>query len=224
MRLIVFDCDGTLTDGQHHIVEAMGAAFAANGLPAPSRAQVLRHVGLSVPEAMTAMSGGLDETLVTNLDAAFRNAFTALRQKPDFTEPMYPGARDALESLAARPDVLLGIATGKARRGVDLFLTREGFTSMFATLQTADVAPSKPHPGMLERAMAETGIAPADTIMIGDTSYDMQMAKNAGTASIGVEWGYHTPEELLQAGASALARDFAELMALLSHDKAMAAA
>jgi phosphoglycolate phosphatase len=224
LRLIVFDCDGTLVDSQHLIVEAMGAAFQANGLPAPARSQVLRHVGLSIPEAMAAITESPDETLVTNLGASYRAAFSALRQKPGFVEPMYPGAREAVEALGADPGVLLGVATGKSRRGVDLFLAREGLAVLFATLQTADDAPSKPHPGMLLRAMAETGAAPAATVMIGDTTYDMAMARSAGVDAIGVDWGYHSPQELLEAGASAVARDFAHLLDLLAAGKAVAAA
>lgn len=224
MRLIIFDCDGTLVDSQHLIVEAIGAAFAANGLPAPARSRVLRHVGLSVAEAMAAISESLDEVLLANLAASYRAAFASLRQKPDFTEPMYPGARETVEALARDKGFLLGIATGKSRRGVDLFLGRENLTPLFATLQTADDAPSKPHPGMILRAMEETGAAPERTVMIGDTSYDMQMAVNAGVTAIGVDWGYHTAEELLEAGAGAVARDFPHLAQLLSQSKAAAAA
>ncbi len=224
MRLIVFDCDGTLIDSQHLIVKAMGAAFAANGLPAPARSKILRAVGLSVLEAVTAISESLDETLVTNLAGAYRAAFAGLRQKPDFTEPLYPGARETIEALAADDNVLLGIATGKSRRGVDLFLEREGLADCFVTLQTADDAPSKPHPEMLLRAMSETGVRPQDTLMIGDTSYDMQMAGNAGVAAIGVAWGYHTPEELLDAGAGAVARDCPQLLTMLVPERAVTAA
>jgi phosphoglycolate phosphatase len=223
VRLIIFDCDGTLIDSQHLIVEAMGAAFLASGLPVPARSRVLRHVGLSVSEAVAAISESLDETLVTNLAAAYRSAFAALRQKPDFSEPMYPGAREAIEALAADPSILLGIATGKSRRGVDLFLARENLSALFTTIQTADDAPSKPHPEMLLRAMAETGADPSETVMIGDTSYDMLMAGNAGVRAIGVEWGYHTTTELLEAGAGEVARDFPHLLALLHREKAAAA-
>jgi phosphoglycolate phosphatase len=223
LKLIVFDCDGTLIDSQHLIVEAMSATFAANGLPVPPRSSILRVVGLSVSEAVAAVSGSTDETLVANLGAGYRNAFSGLRQKPNFIEPMYPGGHDAVLALAADTEVLLGIATGKSRRGVDLFLARESLADRFATIQTADDAPSKPHPGMLLRAMEETGAAPGDTVMIGDTTYDMTMARNAGVAAIGVAWGYHTPEELTEAGAQAVARDFPDLLVLLGKGQAVAA-
>jgi phosphoglycolate phosphatase len=224
VRLIVFDCDGTLIDSQHLIMEAMSAAFAANGLPAPARSRVLRIVGLSVSEAVAAVSESLDETLIADLAASYRSAFAALRQTPSFTEPMYPGALDALQALAADPSVLLGIATGKSRRGVDLFLGREKLGTLFSTIQTADDAPSKPHPEMLLRAMAETGATPAQTVMIGDSSYDMLMARNAGVRAIGVDWGYHAAEELLEAGADAVALDFPHLSDLLGGKEAVAAA
>jgi phosphoglycolate phosphatase len=224
LRLIVFDCDGTLIDSQHLIVEAMGAAFAANGLPAPLRTTVLRHVGLSVSEAMAAMDESLHEAMIAKLAAAYRAAFASLRQKPGFSEPMYPGSREAIEALGGDSDVLLGIATGKSRRGVDHLLARENLSSLFATLQTADDAPSKPHPGMLLRAMSETGALPADTVMIGDSAYDMAMARNAGVAAIGVEWGYYPADGLLEAGASAVAHDFPHLLTLLAQQKTVAAA
>jgi phosphoglycolate phosphatase len=223
VRLIVFDCDGTLVDSQHLIVEAMGAAFAANGLPAPARSAVLRHVGLSLTEVFTGIAETADQALIASLTEAYKTAFMAMRQRPSYVEPFFPGMRGAIDLLAARQDVLLGIATGKARRGVDFLLKREGLEGAFATLQTADDAPSKPHPGMLLRAMEETGASPADTIMIGDTSYDMLMAKSAGVTALGVAWGYHTGEELAGAGALAVAADADQLMALLAARQAMAA-
>jgi phosphoglycolate phosphatase len=224
VRLIVFDVDGTLIDSQHLIVEAMSAAFIANGLPAPSGLSVLRHVGLSVAEAMRGIDESLDETMVGKLVAAYRAAFAERRQKSSFSEPFYPGARETLEALAADGDTLLGIAMGKSRRGVDHLLARENLGPLFATIQTADDAPSKPHPGMLLRAMSETGALPADTVVVGDSSYDMLMARSAGVSAIGVAWGYHSADELLEAGASAVARDFAQLLTLLTERKTVVAA
>ena len=223
MKLIVFDCDGTLIDSQVLIVEAMSAAFVSQGLPAPDRASVLRHVGLSLYEAMIGLTGSADEALIGELVAAYRTAFGGLRQRHGFAEPMYPGAHDAILALAARENVLLGIATGKSRRGVDFFLAREGLTHAFATIQTADSAPSKPHPAMLLQAMAETGARPEATVMIGDTSFDMEMAREAGVTALGVAWGYHTPAELTEAGAAAVAKDYPHLLALLPKAEAAAA-
>ncbi|HUD51732.1 HAD-IA family hydrolase, partial [Parvibaculum sp.] len=129
----------------------------------------------------------------------------------DLAEPLFPGAREAIERLAARGDLMLGIATGKSQRGLRLALEQHDLARYFATLQTADDAPSKPHPMMLERAMAEAGTGPRDTVLIGDTSYDIHMACAAGTHAFGVDWGYHPGHSLARAGASVVLSDFAEL-------------
>jgi phosphoglycolate phosphatase len=209
--LIVFDCDGTLVDSQHMIVEGMRRAFAAVGLPAPERAAMLRQVGLSVPEAMRAMVGEAEDALIVALAREYRAAFSELRRSETIADPLFDGAREAIEALVRRDDVLLGVATGKSRRGVTALLDREGFARHFVTLQTADDAPSKPHPAMLLQAMRETGIGPDRTVMIGDTSYDMLMARAARAEAIGVAWGYHEPEELFAAGAVEIAENFAFL-------------
>lgn len=216
MRLIIFDCDGTLVDSQHMIVEAMATAFAASGLAPPDRALALRHVGLSVVEAMSAMTGLREHDALTKLAADYRSAFAALRREARLGEPLFPGARETILTLAAREDVLLGIATGKSRRGVDMLLEREELQGVFATIQTADDAPSKPHPAMIVQAMGMTGAVPEETVMIGDTSFDMLMARAAGVPAIGVSWGYHAVEALIEAGALKVAEDFPALLAALS--------
>jgi phosphoglycolate phosphatase len=96
---------------------------------------------------------------------------------------------------------VLGIATGKARRGIDRLFEREGWAHRFLTVQTADQHPSKPHPAMIRAAMAETGVGPERTVMVGDTTFDVEMALAAGVGALGVAWGYHHPEELRAAGA-----------------------
>jgi phosphoglycolate phosphatase len=212
VRLIVFDCDGTLVDSQHMIVEAMRTAFAEAGLAAPDRASMLRQVGLSLPEAMQALTGLEDMEAVTALANTYRNAFFELRRSASIGDPLYPGVAEAVKRLAARGDTLLGIATGKSRRGVHALIEREGWHGLFATIQTADDAPSKPHPAMLLQAMAETGAHPERTVMIGDTSYDMLMAVAAKASGIGVSWGYHHPAELTGAGAQSVASDVSELL------------
>jgi phosphoglycolate phosphatase len=224
VKLIIFDCDGTLVDSQHMIAEAMRSAFMASGLAVPERSVLLRHVGLSVVEAMSAITGLADGDAVARLAADYRTAFAALRREGRIADPLFPGAREAIEALGAREDVLLGIATGKSRRGVDALLEREGFTGRFATIQTAADAPSKPHPAMIRQAMAETGAARAETVMIGDTSFDMRMARAASVEALGVGWGYHEREELLEAGAAAVFGDFPELLERLASGASVAAA
>ncbi|NJM35593.1 MAG: HAD-IA family hydrolase [Rhodomicrobium sp.] len=215
MKLIIFDCDGTLVDSQHMIAEAMRSAFTASGLAVPERAVLLRHVGLSVVEAMSAITGFGEDDAVARLAADYRTAFGALRREGRIADPLFPGAREAIEALAAREDVLLGIATGKSRRGVDALLEREGFEGLFATIQTADDAPSKPHPAMIHQAMEATSAGPAETVMIGDTSFDMLMARAASVEALGVAWGYHPVAELRVAGAHEVVDDFAALLRVI---------
>jgi phosphoglycolate phosphatase len=218
-RLVIFDCDGTLVDSQHVIVAAMEMAFAGAGLPAPQREAVLSIVGLSLPEAIwrvkLAHDIEPDEALLGRLLDGYRQAFGALRQDPAHDEPMFPGALEGVRALAARDGVLLGIATGKSRRGVDRLLARFGLVDCFSTIQTADDAPSKPHPAMIEQAMAEAGTGRHETLMVGDTSFDIEMARNAGVPGLGVAWGYHSPDVLQKAGAAAVAADFADLLAVI---------
>lgn len=216
MRLILFDCDGTLVDSQHMIVAAMGQAFAAANLQPPSRARTLSIVGRSLHEAMVDLTDA--DHPIDDMVAAYRKSFFELRGNPDYHEPLYEGAKDCIEALAARDDVLLGLATGKSRRGVDALLELHDLRDRFVTIQTSDNAPSKPHPAMVHQALAETGLRAADTTLIGDTSFDMLMAQNASIAALGVTWGYHNPLELKQAGASNLFDTFPDLQAYLLTD------
>ncbi|GJD53284.1 Pyrophosphatase PpaX [Methylobacterium crusticola] len=213
MILIVFDVDGTLVDSQHMIVAAQAAAFASVGLPPPSRARALSVVGLSLPQAFAALVGA--DGPVAALAESYKAAFGRLRAEAAIREPLFPGAAELLARLHGEPGVRLGIATGKSRRGVDHLVATHGWEGWFATIQTADDAPSKPHPAMLEQAMAACGAAPADTVMVGDSTYDMVMARGAQVAALGVAWGYHTPEALLAAGAQAVAATYADLGATL---------
>ncbi|MFD1702091.1 HAD-IA family hydrolase [Methylopila henanensis] len=222
--LVVFDVDGTLVDSQHAIVAAMTEAYVGNGLAAPSREAILGIVGLSVPEAVAVLSAsGLDHP-VAAIGDAYKAAFNRARTAAPKADPLYPGAREALAALAARGDVLLGLATGNSRRGVERFIDTFGFHGVFATTQSADDAPSKPHPGMLLLACAEAGVTPEETVMIGDTTFDMQMARAAGARAIGVAWGYHPPERLAAAGAHTVLSRFDDLIPALSLPQAEATA
>jgi phosphoglycolate phosphatase len=121
-------------------------------------------------------------------------------------EPLFDGIAELVERLDA-DGWLLGVATGKSDRGLSLCLSHHGLLKRFVTLQTADRHPSKPHPSMILQAMADAGAVAETTVMIGDTSFDMEMAVNAGTRALGVAWGYHPPEELMDAGAARVAVD-----------------
>ncbi|HEX2841305.1 MAG TPA: HAD-IA family hydrolase [Hyphomicrobium sp.] len=212
VKLVIFDCDGTLVDSQHVIVAAMSDAFQSEGLVTPERERVIGVVGLSLGIAVARLvPDGADLDQVDRLTEAYKAAFAERRRRPDHAEPLYPGVREALAKLSARDDVVLGIATGKSRRGVNAVLEREGWNDLFATIQTADTHPSKPHPSMILSAMSETAAEAADTAMIGDTTFDIEMARGAGTTAIGVSWGYHPAEALHAAGAHHVAADCAEL-------------
>ncbi|MFV0409710.1 MAG: HAD-IA family hydrolase [Paracoccus sp. (in: a-proteobacteria)] len=212
MKLVVFDVDGTLIDSQALIVGAMEAAFETAGLPAPTRDQILSIVGLSLPVAMARLAPEAPETRIATLVEGYKQAFMTRRVSSE--APLYPGARDCLEALSLRDDLLLGVATGKSRRGLDAMLDHHGLRGFFVTLQTADNHPSKPHPEMLLSACSGAGMDPAHTVMIGDTDYDIDMARAAGTAAIGVAWGYH-PAEALRAAGAPIAADFIALRALI---------
>ncbi len=214
VRLALFDCDGTLVDGQAGVCNAMEAAFADAGLPAPDRHQVRRIVGLSLPQAIRRLLPGSTEQQIAAIDAAYRVRFRAAREAGSLAEPLYAGIAELIAALSAA-GWALGVATGKSQRGLEHCLAVHGLTHYFDTLQTADHHPSKPHPAMIAAALAETGAAAALTVMIGDTVFDMAMAQAAGVRALGVDWGYHASEELRAAGAADVAADPAHLRDLI---------
>ena len=216
-RLIVFDMDGTLIDSQHLILAAMERAFTDAGHPVPVREQVLAIVGLSLPEAMAALVPHLPVAASLDLADRYREGFVAQRAAgaKAIHAPLYPGALDALERLATDPLTLMGVATGKARAGFDHACALHDLARFFVTAQTADLHPSKPHPSMLLAALAETGCAPEQAVMVGDTEFDITMGRAAGFATIGVAWGYHPPARLEAAGADVVIDGFAALHAAL---------
>ncbi len=213
-RLAVFDCDGTLVDGQAGVCDAMAQAFAAQHLPAPDPRAVRRSVGLSLGQAITTLMPGVEPMLLAALVDSYKQAFRAARERGDLVEPLFDGLHGVLDGARAR-GWLLGVATGKSRRGLDHCLAGHGLTQHFATLQTADHHPSKPHPAMLAAALEEAMVAPQDAVMIGDTVYDMSMAAALGVRAIGVAWGYHEAAELRRAGAQAVAATPEHLLELL---------
>lgn len=212
LRLAVFDCDGTLVDSQHSIFAAVRAAFEASGLAVPPPARARRVIGLPLIEALEALvpAGTLPSVDTGLLTERYKDAFFTLRNQPGFEEPLFPGAGAALDALESS-GYLLGIATGKSRRGLERTLERHGLLGRFATIQTNDTGPGKPHPHMIEQALAETGAEPRHCVMIGDTVFDMEMARAAGIQALGVAWGYHPADELVAAGAAAIAESFADV-------------
>lgn len=213
-RLAVFDCDGTLVDSQANICEAMEETFRRAALPLPERDAVRRIVGLNLVEAVRALYPAGDDPVHQAMAQDYKDCFHAMRRRGAVAEPLFDGVKEAIGALDA-DGWLLGVATGKSDRGLDLCLAHHGMERHFVTLQTADRHPSKPHPSMLLQAMADAGAEPGTTAMIGDTRYDIAMAKAVGAIAIGVAWGYHHADELHAEGANHVALSPHDLATIL---------
>lgn len=216
LKLVIFDVDGTLVDSQSDILGAMTRAFDAAGLVAPSRDDILGIVGLSLPVAMERLAPAATRCVQRALVEEYKAAYVDMRAQIGAAQssPLYEGALETLECLYQVPETLLGIATGKSKRGLDKLIEAHALERFFVTRQVADFHPSKPHPSMILQAMAEAGVRPEQTVMIGDTSFDMDMAAAAGVQAIGVSWGYH-PVSALK-GARVVLDGFGDLPEVLS--------
>ena len=213
-RLAVWDVDGTLVDSRASIQAAMVRAYEAEGLDAPGYDLTRAIVGLSLREAMGVLSPELEPLTLDRLTEGYKAAWVQLHADPAFHEPLYPGAADLLEAMA-QAGWGMAMATGKSRRGVESVLAAHGWSGVFVSTHCADDGPGKPHPAMLQAALAASGAAPGEAVMIGDTAFDMRMARAAGVRAQGVSWGFHTADEVREGGAHAVAHSFAELHALL---------
>ncbi|MFC3570726.1 HAD-IA family hydrolase [Paracoccus simplex] len=214
MKLVIFDIDGTLVDSQQEITQAMNRGMSAAGLPELEPARILSIVGLSLPVAVERLLPEVAADLQRRVVAGYRESFIAARAAGALP-PLYPGALDCLEALASLDRVVLGIATGKPARGLAAILDAHGLTGRFTTRQSADGHPSKPHPAMLHSALAETGVPAARAVMVGDSTFDMEMARSAGVAGFGVGWGFCPAAELQAAGARLVAPDYPALTGAL---------
>lgn len=212
LRLILFDVDGTLADSQNAIIAAMTFAFEGQGLAVPPGDAILSIVGLSLPLAMQQLAPEQPPKVQALLVEGYKQAYMKMRLAQGARHsPLFPGAAEILAELHAVPEYLLGVATGKSQRGLEALIAAHGL-DCFVTRQVADHHPSKPHPSMVLTAMAETGVAPVDAVMIGDTSFDIEMGRAAGVRTIAVDWGYHPAGEL---GADHVISRFDQLPPLL---------
>lgn len=194
MRLIVFDWDGTLMDSTAHITGAIQKACADLNLPIPSEAQARHVIGLGLSDALQVACPDVPADKIGALvDAYRRHFFTG-----DETVKLFEGVIEALQFFAEQA-LFLAIATGKSRLGLDRVLAQTGLKPYFAATRTVDECPSKPHPQMLLDLMDFFGVDAKDTLMIGDTTHDLFMAKNARARAIGIESGAHTRQQLLSA-------------------------
>lgn len=192
-ELIVFDWDGTLLDSQQQIVDSMLATCADLAMTAPSREAVRNIIGLGLPEALDELFPGTGPDERLRITDTYRHHFLGTSTP----SRLFPGALETLHDLYGQ-GYLLGIATGKGRRGLDRSLAEAGVADLFHATRCADEAFSKPHPQMLLDVLDVLGVDPARTLMVGDTEYDMEMAVNAGTASLAVNYGVHDEPRLMR--------------------------
>jgi len=214
LQLAIFDCDGTLVDSQHSIIKAMDMTCEIYQIDKIGRDSIRRIVGLPLETGMEVLFEGYSQNEYHDMAETYRQEFRKMRLNDDVEEPLFPGTVDALNQLE-KDGWLLGVATGKAMRGLIPTLETHNLQNRFVTLQTACKAMGKPHPEMVEKALDETGVNAHNAIVIGDTTYDIHMAANANVKSIGVAWGYHDAEELTHAGAAHIVHDYSELPAAI---------
>jgi len=213
-RLAVLDCDGTLVDSGATIVATVAETFAIHDLEMPAPAVCRGVIGLSLIEAMARLVPDAAEDDHVRLAETYKGCFFRARQAGRVEEPLFDGIIDLLDALEAA-GWLLAVATGKSDRGLRHCLDRHDLHARFVSLQTADRHPSKPDPSMVLQAIADAGASPQQTLVIGDTTFDMGMARAAGAAALGAGWGYHDDAELLAGGAHLVARRPDEVMAML---------
>ena len=214
MKLVLFDCDGTLVDSAALIHETMRRTFLHFGKPEPGLEHTKAIIGLTLDIAIARMLGRAhagDEEM--DMMAYYKSLFTTVRKDLDFREPLFEGIREVIDEIGPRDDLLIGAVTGKSRRGLDMILDTHDFRPYFIVSRTADDCPSKPHPAMVTECCDETGMVAADTLVIGDAVYDMQIAKAAGAKAVGVSWGYASVDDLWAAGADAIVDHPSEILA-----------
>ncbi len=216
MKLVLFDCDGTLVNSGGVIHRCMAETFANAGLRVPELSETQEIIGLTLNLAISQISGIPMGAEVENLTEQYKQQFRKIRLEHDFDEPLYDGIAELIDALTAQDDILLGMVTGKSRRGVVSVMERHGFDRNFLVSRCADDCPSKPHPAMVLECCHETGCDVSQTFVIGDTTYDMMMAGSAGATAIGVNWGYHKPDRLSEAGAATILHHPLDLLGQLA--------
>jgi phosphoglycolate phosphatase len=209
-QLLIFDWDGTLMDSAGVIVDCIQRASADLGWPVPSREAASHIIGLGLKEAVESLFPDLPADLHPLLVERYRHHYLA----EDHAIPLFGGARELIAELRDRGHHL-AVATGKARRGLDRAFAHTGLGGFFHASRTADETFSKPHPAMVLELLEELEVAPGQALMVGDTSHDLEMARNAGIAGLAAGYGAHPPEHLVRFDPVAVCGSFAELAAWL---------
>ena len=200
LRLAAFDLDGTLLDSTSSIVTGVLACWQACGFPAPDKNHIRRIIGLPWEESICELLPGAGETEFAQIKAYHAEVASGERLRPSRQESLFPGIVEALDRVG-EAGYLLSIITSRSSGRLQKLLEANGIGERFITLKTTDNGPGKPNPFLMNQTLSELGVVKENAVMIGDTTFDMIMARSAGTAAIGVSWGVHKPDELTQAGA-----------------------
>ena len=214
LRLAVFDLDGTLLDSANAIVEGVRACWEACGFPAPDPQMVRRIIGLPWEESIRMLIPGAGPDEFARIRAYHDDVARGARPRPPRDPVLFPGAVEALDALEDS-GYLLAIITSRSNARLLELLHRQGIGGRFVALKTTDHGPGKPNPHLMLQTLAETGVAETDAVMVGDTTFDVLMARNAGTAAVGVSWGVHERHELSEAGAAHVVDTFHEILPTL---------
>jgi phosphoglycolate phosphatase len=212
VRLFVFDWDGTLMDSERQIVDCMQLAAADLGLVVPSDEDVRAIIGLGLPEALERLFPLYDQPLRECIRETYARHFVAEAGR---RSELFPGARELLEELRAQGH-LLAVATGKSRRGLDRVLEQTSLMELFDATRCADETASKPDPLMLREILESLSVLPREAIMIGDTTFDLEMAARLGMPSVGIAHGVHAVTELEKHCPIAIVPDMAGLATCLA--------
>ena len=210
MRFIVFDCDGTIVNSRNTTVRLIENVWRAQGLIPPKEEEILTVTALPLEEAVRYLCPTKDKHVVEKLIQTCHEYMIDKKVAQGEQEVLFEGVVETLKTLKTK-DTILAIITGKSRKGLEQILQNHNLKQFFTLTKTADCGPSKPNPTVLLEAIEEIGAEKQQTVFIGDTIYDMQMAKNAHVKSIGVSFGYHSVEALKTNGAFAIVEAFSHL-------------
>ena len=201
MRLVIFDADGTLVDSEAIIHKAMQLTFDQFGLPHPTHDQVLSAIGLTLNLVFAKLLARPVDDEIESMCSFYKSTSYEMAKDPANHAVMYEGISEVLNKLSQEPETLLGIATGKSSRGLNSMINIHNLSDKLIAWRSADDCPSKPHPAMILEICDIAGISPQQTVMVGDASFDMEMAVNAGAKALGVSWGYQPVSTLNKTGA-----------------------
>lgn len=204
MRLIIFDADGTMINSRAIILEGMRRVFVEFDYPVPAVDAALATIGLSLNLVFANLLDRPVDDEIEAMSASYKKRSSELQKIPELHSQLYDGIDKVMHILSEQPDTLLAIATGKSRRGLNSMIDTYGYRNKIVASRTADECPSKPHPAMILECCEIAGCKMSNTVMIGDSNYDMQMAVQAGTKALGVSWGYQPVHALEQSGAQAI--------------------